>query len=266
MSDAAAATEIIKSRNKLGSAETAIVLGRHFSSVAELLDKAIAIPYGDLPKFPAEQVPGGEAIIGAIDGAPVLVLKGRPEFHETGDPSLMGGAFETLGLLGVRSIFSLGFVTSANAQINPGNLVAVSDHIDFKGLNPLIGASGDKNSFNLNDAYDKRLLRRLRSAASAAGVGLQEGVLIWFSGPSFETPAEVKAARALGADVLGFSLAPEAILARRYGVPFAGVAVVTDFAAGFLGGYPIADYGRSHVVAGLVAARRLVRAFAKTRG
>lgn len=262
---AAQAAQVIKSRNLFGAVETALVLGRNCGAIAELAEKPISIPYDDLPGFPAQHVVDGEALIGNVDGAPTLLLKGRPDFHETGDPSCMSAAIETLALLGVRSILSLAFVTSANAQIAPSNLVAITDHIDFKGLNPLIGTSSDKNFVNLNEAYDKRLLRRLKASASAAGVGLQEGVLIWFSGPSFETPAEVKASRILGADVMGPSLAPEAILARRYGVPFAGVAVVTDFGAGFSGGSPSADFSRSHVVAGLIALRRLVRAYAKTR-
>jgi purine-nucleoside phosphorylase len=129
----------------------------------------------------------------------------------------------------------------------------------------LIGALGENNFINMNDAYDKRLLRRLGVSAAAAGVSVREGVFIWFSGPSFETPAEVKMARLLGADLLGVSVVPEAILARRFGVPFAGVAVVTDFGAGFSGGAPSGDFTRGPAVAGLMALKRLVRGYVKSR-
>jgi purine-nucleoside phosphorylase len=262
---AARAAEVIKLRYPLGSVETAVILGRNCGAIAKLVESPISISYAELPGFPEQHVGDGEAILGNVDGAPTLLLRGRPDFHDAGDPACMSSAIETLALLGVRSILSVAFVTSANAQIAPSNLVAITDHIDFRGLNPLIGTSDDKRFVNLNEAYDKRLLRRLKTASTTAGVGLQEGVMIWFSGPSFETPAEVRAARLLGGDIMGVSIAPEAILARRYGVPFAGVAVVTDYGAGFSGGSPSADFSRGHVVAGLVAMRRLVRAYAKIR-
>jgi purine-nucleoside phosphorylase len=246
--------------------ETAVILGRNFYSVADIAEKAAAVSYAQLPGFP--QAPGvedGELIIGAIDGIPAMVLKGRANFYETGDPSLMSVPIETLGLLGVRSIFSVSFATSVRADLAPGNVAAITDHINYSGLNPLVGATGDKNCVNMNEAYDKRLLRRVKMAAASAGVTTHEGVYMWFSGPSFETPAEVKMARQLGADLMGWSLAPEAILARRFGIPYCGVAVVTDFGAGFSGGSPTGDPTRGPAVAGAVAVKRLARAFVKSR-
>jgi purine-nucleoside phosphorylase len=260
------AAEIIKSRNTHGFIEAAIILGRNFYSVADLAENAVSIPYADLPGFPRTGATlEGQAVICAIEGIPALILKGRANFHESGDPSQMAGVIETLSHLGVRSILSTTFATSANANLVPSSLVAITDHIDFKGLNPLIGAPGENNFINMNDAYDKRLLRRIKVSATAAGLSTHEGVLIWFSGPSFETPAEVKAAKLLGADLLAVSLAPEAILARRFGVPFAGVAVVTDFGAGFSGGAPSGDFTRGPAIAGLMALKRLVRAYVKNR-
>ncbi len=260
------AAEIIKSRNTLGFIEAAVILGRNFYSVADLAENAVSVPYADLPGFPRTAATSdGQVIICAIEGTPALILKGRANFHETGDPSQMAGAIETLSHLGVRSILSTTFATSANANLVPSSLVTITDHIDFKGLNPLIGAPGESNFINMNDAYDKRLLRRLNASAAVAGVSVREGVYIWFSGPSFETPAEVKAAKLLGADLLGISLVPEAILARRFGIPFAGVAVVTDFGAGFSGGAPSGDFTRGPAVAGLMALKRLVRAYVRNR-
>ena len=211
------AAEIIKSRNSHGFIEAAVILGRNLYSVADLAENAVSVPYADLPGFPrTEATPDGQLLICAIEGIPTLILKGRVNFHETGDPSQMAGPIETLSLLGVRSILSTTFASSVNANLVPSSLVAITDHIDLKGLNPLIGAPGENNFINMNDAYDKRLLRRLGVSAAAAGVSVREGVFIWFSGPSFETPAEVKMARLLGADLLGVSVVPEAILARRF--------------------------------------------------
>jgi purine-nucleoside phosphorylase len=267
MSDTArAAANAIASRNALGVTECAIILDPNFYNVADIVENDARIPYADLPGFPqTASTADGELIIGTVDSIPALILKGRAAFHETGDPSLMASPIETLTHLGVRSILSTTPALSARADLVPGCLVAITDHINFTGLNPLIGAHGDKNAVNMNDAYDKRLLRRIKTAASSAGVSVHEGVLMWFSGPSFETPAEVKAARLLGADLIGWSLAPEAILARRFGLPFAGVGLVTDFGAGFSNGNPTADFGHGPAIAGVVALKRLIRGFVKSR-
>lgn len=257
------AAEIIKARNPTETVEAAIILGRDFSSVAEIAENLVIVPYAELPGFPqiGAAGEGGELIVGAVEGTPTLFLKGRTEFYETGDPSLMSSPIETLTHLGVRNVVSVATAVSADADLMPGSLVAVTDHINFSGLNPLVGASGD-NFLSMNESYDKRLRRRLKIAAGGTGVTLHEGVFMWFSGPSFETPAEVKMARTLGADLLGASLVPEAILARRFSLPFGGLAVVTDYAAGFSGGNPVHDPARG---IGLVALKRLLRAYVKLR-
>jgi len=265
-SPAQKAADIIKSRNWIGAAEAAFILGRNFASIADLVENPTVFRYADLPGFP--QTPSTadcELIVGLVDGAPAIFLKGRGNFFETGDPSLMAGPIETLALLGVRNIVATALALSVRADLVPSSIVALTDHINFSGLNPLIGATGDDIFVNMNEAYDKRLLRRIKLSASGGGVTVHEGVFMWFSGPSFETPAEVKIARQLGADLLGWSVAPEAILARRFGVPFAGLAVITEFGAGFSGGNPVADFTRGPAVAGVVALKRLVRAFIKAR-
>jgi purine-nucleoside phosphorylase len=265
-SPAQQAADIIKSRNWVGSAETAVILGRNFASAADLAENPTVFRYADLPGFPRTPATAdGEIIVGLVDGAPTIFLKGRANFFESGDPSLMSVPIETLALLGVRSIVATTLALSVRADLVPSSIVAVSDHINFSGLNPLIGATGDDIFLNLNEAYDKRLLRRIKISASGGGVTVHEGVLMWFSGPTFETPAEVKMARQLGADLIGWSIAPEAIIARRYGVPFAGLAVITEFGAGFSGGNPVADFTRGPAVAGVVALKRLLRAFIKSR-
>lgn len=259
-SPARATADIIKAHNRLGPIETAVILGRNFTSTADIAGDPISLRYAELPGFPA--IDDGEIVLGHVEGAPTLFLKGRSEFYESGDPSLMASAIETLALLQIRALVSTGTAVSTNADFQPASLLGIVDHINFSGLNPLIGAGGDENFISLVGAYDKRLLKRLKQSAADAGVSLNEGVQIWSSGPSFETPAEVKVARMLGADAVGFSIAPEAILARRFAVPFAGVAVITDYAAGFSGGNPTYDPTRN---TGLVALRRLLRAFQKNR-
>jgi purine-nucleoside phosphorylase len=253
------AADIISARNPFGPIEAAVILGRDFLATADIAEQASSLPYSDLPGFPAGC---GEVVLGLVEGAPTLFFKGRPEFHETGDPSLMATPIEALARLQTRAIVSTGTAVSTNADFLPASLLSVTDHINFSGLNPLIGASDELNFTNMNGAYDKRLLKRLKQASASAGVALNEGVFMWFSGPSFETPAEVKMARLLGADALGMSIAPEAILARRFSTPFAAVVVITDYAAGFSGGNPTYDPTRN---TGLVALRRLVRSFQKAR-
>lgn len=259
---AQAAAELIKGRNALGPIETAVILGRDLASTTEIADDASSIPYAEIPGFPSVVGADGELVIGLVEGAPMLLLKGRPEFYESGDPSLMSCVIETLAHLQVRALVSTAMAVSTNADVLPSSLLSVTDHINFNGLNPLIGSAGGENIISLIGAYDKRLRGRLKQSSAGAGVTLHEGVLMWFSGPSFETPAEVKMARMLGADALGMSIAPEAILARRFGVPFAGVALVTDYAAGFFGGNPTYDPTRN---VGLIALRRLLRSFQKNR-
>lgn len=266
-SPAEEAAAIIKGQCDLTAIESAVILGRNFFGVTDTVERVATIPYAELPGFPtATGVENGELIVGAIDGAPTLMLKGRTTFHETGDPSLMAGPIETMALLGLRNILCTGLALSVQADLVPSSVVLVTDHINFTGLNPLIGAPArGKAMVNMNEAYDKRMIRRVKSAAASAGVAVHEGVLMWFSGPSFETPSEAKVARQLGADLLGWTIVPEAILARRFGLPFAGVAVVTDFGAGFSGGNPTSDLTRGAAVAGVVATKRLLRAFVKGR-
>ena len=260
------AAEIIKSRNAHGLIEAAVILGRNLYSVADLAENAVLVPYAELPGFPrTEATPDGQLLICTIEGIPTLILKGRVNFHETGDPSQMAGPIENF-VPSWRAQHSV----DDNSQFGKRQSRAEQPRGDhrsyrFQGAQSFDRAPGENNFINMNDAYDKRLLRRLGTSAAAAGVSVREGVLIWFSGPSFETPAEVKMAKLLGGDLLGISLVPEAILARRFGVPFAGVAVVTDFGAGFSGGAPSGDFTRGPAVAGLMALKRLVRGYVKSR-
>jgi purine-nucleoside phosphorylase len=172
---------------------------------------------------------------------------------------------ETLAMLGVSNLLIASTAGSVNADFYPGHLVLVTDHINFNGLNPLIGVASEGGFVSLTEAYDKRLLRRLKLAGAGAGVTVHEGIYMWFSGPSFETPAEVKMARMLGADVIGMAIVPEVILARRLALRVAAIAVVTSFGAGFSGGNPSHAETRQQALSGLISLRRLVRAFVRSK-
>jgi purine-nucleoside phosphorylase len=262
-----AAVEVLRSRGIVEPVELAIGLGPQLGSLAENLENAIGIPYPDLPGFPVieKSVGEGRLIVGTLEGTRIACLQGRSHFYESGDPTLMATPLETLAMLGVSNLLIASTAGSVNADFYPGHLVLINDHINFNGLNPLIGLASEGGFVSLTEAYDKRLLRRLKQAAAGAGVTVHEGVYMWFSGPTFETPAEVKVARLLGADVIGMSVVPEIILARRLALRVAAIAVITSFGAGFSGGNPTHAETRQQALSGLISLRRLVRAFVKTK-
>ncbi len=155
---------------------------------------------------------------------------------------------------------------SLHADWYPGSMALISDHINFSGVNPLIGASGDDRFVALADAYDKPLMARIRRAAAQGGVSaLREGIYMWFAGPSFETPAEVKMAKLLGADLVGMSTVPEVILARRLGLRVAAISMITNFATGVSAGNPGHAETRNVALSGSVGLKRLLRAYLRGR-
>jgi purine-nucleoside phosphorylase len=264
---AEAAVEVLRSRGIVEPVELAIGLGPQLGSLAENMENAIGVPYPDLPGFPAIEKSAGEGrlLVGTLEGTRIACLQGRSHFYETGDPTLMATPLETLAMLGVSNLLIASTAGSVNADFYPGHLVLINDHINFNGLNPLIGLASEGGFVSLTEAYDKRLLRRLKQAAASAGVTVHEGIYMWFSGPSFETPAEVKVARLLGADVIGMSVVPEIILARRLALRVAAIAVITSFGAGFSGGNPTHAETRQQALSGLISLRRLIRGFLKTK-
>jgi purine-nucleoside phosphorylase len=192
-------------------------------------------------------------------------MLGRAHYYETGDPRAMAAPLETLALLGTHSLLLTAAAGSLKADFFPGTLALVTDHINFSVQNPLIGLASDGGFVSLTETYDQRLMKRLKRATIRGGVTLHEGVYMWFSGPSFETPAEIRMARILGADLVGMSIVPEAILARRLGLRVAAVSVITNFGAGFSGGNPSHTQTKEVAMQGAIALRRLVRAFLKTK-
>ena len=211
----------------------ALVLGSGLGHLAEAVEGR-AIAYSDLPGFPHAGVSGHDPrlVVGDLEGVRVAVLGGRAHYYEAGEAAVMRRPLEVLAALGVETLILTNAAGSFRKDIPPGDLMLVSDHINFSGRNPLIGEPTDARFVNMVDAYDPALRAELRKAARGARVALKEGVYAWYSGPSFETPAEIRALKTLGADAVGMSTVPEVILARFLGLRVAAVSTITNMAAG----------------------------------
>ena len=222
-------------RNRAGSApiELALILGSGLGHLAHAV-QGVAIPYADLPGFPHVSVSGHNPSlhVGTLEGVRVAVLGAREHYYEKGNPAAMRVALETLKALGVGSVIATNAAGSLRGDIRPGDLMLLSDHINFSGLNPLIGEPTDARLVPMTDAHNPAMRAALQLAAMAEGVALPEGVYAWYSGPSFETPAEIRAIKILGGDAVGMSTVPEVILARFLGLKVAAISTITNMAAG----------------------------------
>ncbi|MDP4022722.1 purine-nucleoside phosphorylase [Methylobacterium sp. NEAU 140] len=262
MSEAEAVTTL-RAAGFSGPYACAIVTGTGLGTVAASLDDAQALDYERIPGFPGAGVSGhrGRLHRGRIAGRPVLVFEGRAHAYERGDAGAMRVPLACARALGARRLLLTNASGSLCPEVGPGRLAVLADHINLSGLNPLIGEASDARFVPMTGAYDPGLRAGLRAAASACGLDLPDAVYAWFSGPSFETPAEVRMAGILGADLVGMSTVPEVILARFLGLPVAAVSAVTNLAAGIAGGAP------HHAETKAVAARaagdlaRLIAAF-----
>ncbi len=257
------AVAALKSRGLDTLPALAIVLGSGLGAFADEAREAIAIPYVDIPGFPIPTVEGhaGRLVVGEIEGRKVALFQGRGHYYERGDPGAMRLAIDAFRMLGGEALLLTNAAGGLNKDWLPPSLVAITDHINFSGMNPLIGRPGKDSFVPLTHAYDQGLRAKLHEAARANDVELHEGVYMWFSGPSFETPAEIRAARILGADLVGMSTEPEVILARRAGLRCAAVSVVTNFAAGLAGGDPSHDETQEYARLAADRFQRLLRGF-----
>jgi purine-nucleoside phosphorylase len=261
-----AAVDALRTRALASLPPLAIVLGSGLGAFADEARDAIVVSYLDIPGFPRPTVEGhaGRLVVGTIEGARVALFQGRGHYYERGDANAMRTAINTFRQLGGETLLLTNAAGGLKQEWRPPALVAITDHINFSGTNPLIGHLGADRFVPLTKAYDESLLATLREAARSADVPLHEGVYMWFSGPSFETPAEIRAARILGADLVGMSTVPEVILGRRAGLRCAAVSVVTNYAAGLAGGDP--SHEETQAVAHEAADRfkRLLRGFIRS--
>ena len=265
MSEAAAALEALRKRGVASLPPLAFVLGSGLGPLADEAENTISIAYTDIPGFPQPSVAGhkGRLVVGELEGRKVALFQGRGHFYERGDPRAMAVLIEAFKALGGQTLFLTNAAGGLHPEWTPPSLVAITDHINFAGVNPLIGRASDDRFVPMTRAYDPELLERLRGAAREAGVALREGVYMWFNGPSFETPAEIRMAKILGADLVGMSTAPEVILARLHGLKCVAVSLVTNFAAGLSGGDPSHEETQEFAARGSADFRRLLRAFVR---
>lgn len=233
MSKSAELASLIRSRAGEQPPEIGLILGSGLGHLSAQV-QGVAIPYDELPGFPHAGVSGHvpQLVIGQLEGRRVAVFGGRAHYYESGRADAMRLPLEVLAALGSEKLILTNAAGSLRPDIPPGELMLLSDHINLSGTNPLIGETSDARFVPMTDAHDAALRARLVAAARAENVPLAEGVYCWFSGPSFETPAEIRAARTLGADAVGMSTVPEIILARFLGLRCAAISVITNMGAG----------------------------------
>jgi xanthosine phosphorylase len=214
-----------------------VVLGSGLGPVADAVADPVEIPYADLPGFPQPTVAGhrGSAILGTIGAVPVAILRGRAHLYEGVDPEQVRTPVRALRAAGAEILVLTNAAGSLRPDVGPGRLMLISDHINLSGINVLAGPNepelGERFT-SLRDAYDSELGERLRAAARGLGIDLAQGVYLAVSGPSFETPAEIRAFRMLGADAVGMSTVHETIVARHCGLRVAAVSAITNLAEG----------------------------------
>ncbi len=220
--------------------DVAVVLGSGLAGFEERVQDAVRIPYGRIG-LPQATVEGhrGELVLGTLGGRNVAVLAGRVHYYEGHDMARVVAAVRVMAVLGARTLLLSNAAGAVNPDFRPGDLMVIRDHINLMGMNPLRGENPDglgPRFPDMTDAYKPEIRALFHKAARSLGVGLREGVYLAVSGPSYETPAEIRAFRSLGADAVGMSTVPEVIAARHAGMWVGAVSCITNMAAGLSGG------------------------------
>jgi purine-nucleoside phosphorylase len=217
----------------------AIVLGSGLGDFAGSLDDAVSLAYGDLPHWPQSTVAGhaGRLVVGTCRGHRIAALAGRSHLYEGHDPGTVTFAVRVLGVLGIKALILTNAAGGVNTGFSQGALMLIDDHINLTGQNPLVGANDERlgpRFPDMSSVYSPRLRRIAEEAGQACGVALTHGVYAALLGPSYETPAEIRYLRTIGADAVGMSTVPEAIVARHMGIEVLGISCITNMAAGVL--------------------------------
>lgn len=218
-------------------AKIAVILGSGLGGLDARLENARRISYADLPGFPKPGVAGhaGEAVTGTLSGVPVLLYRGRQHFYETSDASALKVMIRTVKALGIPRLFISNAAGSLNLGFKTGELMAIADHINYMGFNPLVGENDDDWGPRfppMAGAWNADLRALLHRAAKDAAVPLHEGVYVAFRGPTFETPAEIRMAQKMGGDAVGMSSVPDCIIARHCGLEVVGCSCLTNMGEG----------------------------------
>jgi purine-nucleoside phosphorylase len=232
------AVSYIRSKSTL-QPEVGLILGSGLGHVVDAIDVETAIPYGEIPGAKASTVLGhqGRLLLGRANGKPVAVMQGRVHFYEGYEMSEVMFLSRVLGKLGIGKLIVTNAAGGVNTSYQAGDLMLISDHINFMGMNPLRGPNIDDLGVrfpDMSEAYPEALRNVAKEVAAEMGLKLQEGVYLALSGPTYETPAEIRAFRVLGADAVGMSTVPEVIAMSHMGIPVLGISCITNMAAGIL--------------------------------
>jgi len=233
-----AAADYIRSKVK-EIPETALILGSGLGVLAEEVQEPVHIPYKDIPHFPVSTAPGHAGVFtaGSLQGQEVIVMGGRFHYYEGYDMATIAFPIRVMKSLGVKTLILTNAAGGVNEQYQPGDLMIITDHINLTGRNPLRGPNDEQLGPRFPDMstlYNPELRRMLQEVAEEHKISYQNGVYAWMTGPSFETPAEIRMLRSLGADAIGMSTVPEAITAHHCGIKVAGVSCISNMAAGVL--------------------------------
>lgn len=251
-----------------GSYRIGMILGSGLGSLADEVEDAVRIPYSHFADFPVSTVSShsSELVAGNLAGVPVVILSGRAHFYESGNPAVMRTPVETLKELGCEILLATNASGSLRDEVAPGNPMLISDHINWSGKNPLIGEEDEKRFLDMSAAYDPELRAIMKRLAEKTGDPIAEGIYMWFSGPSFETPAEIRMAQTLGADAVGMSTVPEVIMARFLGMRVTALSVITNYGAGLRAEQLSHEQTKTVAQKGMARMKELVRAFVKEVG
>jgi purine-nucleoside phosphorylase len=247
--EVAEAVDFLKQRLGSLGAQVGVVLGSGLGAAADAVENPTIVPYSEIPHFPQSTVEGhsGRMVAGLLGGAPVIIMQGRVHYYEGYSPLEVTFPMRVLGMLGMRAVVLTNAAGGIHAALHVGELVLLSDHINLMGWNPLTGPNEPRFAvrpgaglrfFDMTEAYSWPLRHLAKEEAREDGFAMEEGVYLATPGPSFETPAEIRAFRALGATLVGMSTVPEAIVARHMGIEVLGISCVTNLAAG-LGTKPL---------------------------
>ncbi|CAH1210402.1 Purine nucleoside phosphorylase 1 [Paenibacillus plantiphilus] len=232
------AAEYITSRIKV-KPEIGLIMGSGLGILGDYIEEAVTINYEDIPHFPLSTVEGhaGELLIGTLSGRTVVLMRGRFHMYEGYGPELTAFPVRVMKAIGVATLVVTNAAGGINQGYDPGDLMLISDHINLTGRNPLIGPNDDELGVrfpDMSEAYSSRLRGLARQTAEAQGFTLREGVYVGILGPSYETPAEIRMMRTMGADAVGMSTVAEVIAARHSGIEVLGISCISNMASGIL--------------------------------
>ena len=216
-----------------------LILGSGLGAYADSFQDRTVIPFDGIPHFPSSTVEGhpGNLIVGNAEGVPAVALQGRVHLYEGYPIAEVAFPARVLGCLGIRRLLVTSAAGGINLDFRPGDLMLITDHINLMGVNPLVGSNLEKlgpRFPDMSEAYDSGLRRIALAAAREMGIELRQGIYAGLCGPSFETPAEIRMLRAIGADAVGMSTVPEVLVAGHMGIPVLGISCITNMAAGIL--------------------------------